>query len=155
MKHIFTLFALLFIFTQKSPAQQFARGADIGWLSEMEASERIFYDKNGQQKDPLDILSEYCINSIRLRVWVNPANGYSGQADVISLAQRASAKGFRIMIDFHYSDNWADPGKQTKPAAWVSYSVNQLNQAVYDHTFTVLKCTKRSRSYTRMGPDWQ
>jgi arabinogalactan endo-1,4-beta-galactosidase len=150
MKHIFTLFTLLFIFTQKSSAQQFARGADIGWLSEMEASGRIFYDKNGQQKDPLDILSEYCINSIRLRVWVNPANGYSGQADVINLAKRASTKGFRTMIDFHYSDHWADPGKQTKPAAWANYSANQLSQAVYNHTYTVLNALKEAG----VAPEW-
>jgi arabinogalactan endo-1,4-beta-galactosidase len=128
----------------------FARGADVGWLSEMEASRRKFYDAAGVEKDLLDILSEYCINAIRLRVWVNPANGWCGKDDVVAMAQRAYRKGFRIMIDFHYSDNWADPGKQNKPAAWENHSVSQLAQAVYDHTHEVLLALKSAG----VVPEW-
>lgn len=131
------LLVLLFI---NSKAQQFARGADVGWLSEMEDYGRTFNNDNGQQEDLLDIFKDHCINSIRLRVWVNPTNtgGYSDKEDVLQLAQRAWNKGFRIMIDFHYSDDWADPGKQYKPAAWENYTVPQLTQAIYDHTYDVL-----------------
>jgi arabinogalactan endo-1,4-beta-galactosidase len=131
-------------------ARDFARGADIGWLSEMENSGRKFYNTSGTEMDLLDILKDYCINSIRLRVWVNPANGWSGKDDVLALASRAHAKGFRLMIDFHYSDEWADPGKQFKPAAWGSYNVTQLSQAVYDHTYDVLSALKNAD----ITPEW-
>ncbi len=133
---------LFFLVATTSNAQELARGADIGWLSEMEQSGRTWRDSNGVQKDLLDILPDYCINAIRLRVWVNPTDGWSGKQDVINLAKRAVDKGYRLMIDFHYSDSWADPGKQTKPAAWANYSVNQLAQAVADHTTDVLNGLK-------------
>lgn len=151
MKKASLLFFLIPIFfINHAKGQDFARGADIGWLSEMEASGRRFYNDEGQELDLLDILKEHCINSIRLRVWVDPANGWSGEDDVAYLAKRAADKGFRIMIDFHYSDNWADPGKQFKPAAWENYSVPQLTQAVYDHTYEVLNRLK-SEGVT---PEW-
>lgn len=147
------LFFLSFIpaiFIFPAQGQDFARGADIGWLSEMEASGRRFYNDNGQEQDLLDILKDHCINSIRLRVWVNPANGYSGTQDVLYLAKRAADKGFRIMVDFHYSDSWADPGKQYKPAAWENYTVGQLTQAVYNHTYEVLSQLKTEG----VTPEW-
>ena len=144
---------LLFIFLSVSiciQGQELARGADVGWLSEMEQSGRIWRDSNGVQKDLFDILPDYCINSIRLRVWVNPSGGWSGKQDVINLAKRAIAKGYRLMIDFHYSDSWADPGQQTKPAAWANYSVNQIAQAVYNHTNDVLSGLKEAG----VTPEW-
>ena len=138
MKHIKLFLFLLSFLTCKQVFSQFAKGADIGWLSEMESKGRKFYDKNGTQKDLLDILKEYDINSVRLRVWVNPPAGYCNKADVIKQAVRAKNKGFRIMIDFHYSDSWADPGQQTKPVAWKAFTITQLTKAVYDHTADVL-----------------
>ena len=96
----------------------FAKGADISWLTEMEASGKKFYNSTGTEQDLITILKGLGMNTIRLRVWVNPANGYNNKADVIAKATRAKAAGMRIMIDFHYSDTWADPGQQTKPAAW-------------------------------------
>ncbi len=151
MKKSFSLFLLFFILqTGITSAQEFARGADIGWLSEMENSGKVFLNDNGEEQDVLDILADHCINSIRLRVWVNPENGWSAQQDVINLATRAKNKGFRIMIDFHYSDNWADPGKQFKPQAWESYSTDELNQAVYNHTFDVLTAIKNAG----ITPEW-
>jgi len=120
------------------PAGGFARGADVGWLTEMEAAGRVFRDNAGVQRDLFQILAQHCINSIRLRVWVNPAGGWNGKADVIAKAVRARNAGMRVMIDFHYSDSWADPGQQTKPAAWGAYTFTQLRQAVYDHTVDVL-----------------
>jgi arabinogalactan endo-1,4-beta-galactosidase len=144
---IFTLFLILLNTETKA---QYAKGCDVGWLSQMEASGKIFYDKNGVKKDLLDILKSYDINSIRLRVWVNPANGYCNKTDVINQALRCKNKGFRILIDFHYSDSWADPGKQTKPAAWTSYSFTQLKQAVATHTNDVLSGLKSAGVY----PEW-
>lgn len=129
---------------------QFAKGADIGWLSEMESKGLKFYNDAGIQQDCRQILHDHCINSIRLRVWVNPTNGFCGKADVVAAAIKAKQKGFRLMIDFHYSDSWADPGQQTKPLAWANYTTTQLIQAVYDHTFDVLTALAQNGVY----PEW-
>ncbi|MGI4871957.1 MAG: glycosyl hydrolase 53 family protein [Janthinobacterium lividum] len=132
-------------------AQTFANGADISWVTEMEASNYKFYNKAGAQQDLFQLLqSDYGINAIRLRVWVNPSAGYSGQADVLAKALRAKALGQRILLDFHYSDSFADPGKQTKPAAWAGYTYAQLKQAVYSHTTTVLTLL----SNNGITPEW-
>ena len=146
---VFSFFILLYL-NKYSYSQIFTRGADVSWLSEMEQSGRKWRDSTGVQKDLLDILDDYCINAIRLRVWVNPIDGWCGKQDVVTKAQRAYSKGYKIMIDFHYSDSWADPGQQTKPTAWSAYSVNQLNQAVYDHTTNVLNALKT----VNVVPDW-
>ncbi|MBN2612438.1 MAG: glycosyl hydrolase 53 family protein, partial [Bacteroidales bacterium] len=122
----------------------FAFGADISWLPVMENLGNVWLNSSGTQKDLLDILKEKGINSVRLRVWVNPANGECGKDYVVNLAKRARAKGFRIMIDFHYSDSWADPAKQTKPAAWANHSFTQLLNDVYNHTYDVLNTLKQN-----------
>jgi arabinogalactan endo-1,4-beta-galactosidase len=116
----------------------FAKGADIGWLSEMEAAGVKFYLTNGTEADCITVLKSKGINSLRFRVWVDPVGGWCGQADVVKMAVRAKNAGMRVMIDFHYSDFWADPGKQNKPKAWLTYNALELNQAVYTHTKTVL-----------------
>ena len=122
--------------------QSFAKGADVGWLTEMEAAGRQFYTANGTQQSLLPILQGYDMNTIRLRVWVNPAGGWNGKNDVVTKAIRARNLGFRLMIDFHYSDSWADPGQQNKPAAWQNLSFAQLKTALYNHTYEVLDTLK-------------
>jgi arabinogalactan endo-1,4-beta-galactosidase len=124
--------------TNKTTTRVFAKGADIGWLSQMEASGKKFYDAGGNQMDCIALLKSLGINSIRLRVWVNPAAGYCNKADVVAMAKRAYAAGMRIMIDFQYSDTWADPGDQNKPAAWANLGLADLETAVYNHTFDVI-----------------
>jgi arabinogalactan endo-1,4-beta-galactosidase len=133
---------------------QFVKGADIGWLSQMEATGYIFYDTNNVQKDCLDILKSRGINTVRLRVFVNPSNdkvnGHCSKKEVAAMALRAKNMGMRVMIDFHYSDSWADPGKQNKPAAWASHNFSQLLADLYSHTWSVLD-TLKSIGAT---PDW-
>jgi arabinogalactan endo-1,4-beta-galactosidase len=119
-----------------------AKGADISWLSEMEAAGIKFYNSTGTQQDCIQILKDFGMNAIRLRVWVNPANGWNNSADVVNKAVRAKNAGMKLMIDFHYSDSWADPGKQTKPAAWASQDINALKQSVSTHTTSVLQALK-------------
>ena len=134
---------------QSQPA--FAQGADISWITEMEAADRKFINKAGTQQDLFQLLqADYGLNTIRLRVWVNPAGGYNDAADVLAKAKRANALGQRLLLDFHYSDTFADPGKQAKPAAWSSYTVAQLGQAVYDHTSSVLTLLKDNG----IVPEW-
>mgnify|MGYP003736544475 CR=1 FL=1 len=133
-----------------SPRAEIARGADVGWLSQMESEGRIFRDQEGRAGDLLAILQGMGINSIRLRVWVDPAGGWCGKDDVVRMAKRAAGMGFRLMIDFHYSDSWADPGKQTKPAAWAGHGMEQLKADVAAHTTEVLQALKAAG----VSPEW-
>lgn len=128
----------------------FAKGADIGWLTEMEAAGKKFYDNAGAQKDCIQLLKNLGMNAIRLRVWVNPVNGWNGKDDVIAKAVRAKNLGMRVMIDFHYSDSWADPGQQTKPAAWATQDFTTLQNSVYNHTYIVLAALKSNG----VIPEW-
>jgi len=120
----------------------FAKGADVSWVTEQEDSGVKFYNDLGEQQDLFQILKSKGVNSIRLRVWVNPADGYCGLEDVIKKAKRVSQNDMRLMLDFHYSDSWADPGQQTKPAAWTSLDFLDLKQTLYDYTFSVLDTLK-------------
>lgn len=147
------VFSMCFNFGNNKPAEAattFAKGADIGWLSEMEYYNWSFYNDNGVKQDLLQILKDHGMNSIRLRVWVNPSINFSNKADVVKQAVRAKNMGFRIMIDFHYSDTWADPGNQKKPAAWTSKNFTALKTAVYDHTYDVMNTLKASG----VTPEW-
>ena len=128
----------------------FAKGADVSWLTEMEGANVKFYNASGTQQDLLQILKDKGINTIRLRVWVNPADGWNNTDDVLVKALRAKALGMRILIDFHYSNSWADPGKQTKPTEWAGQNISQLKQSVYDHTFAVLTVLKNNG----ITPEW-
>lgn len=120
----------------------FAKGADVSWLSELESNGTLFYDANGKPQECMALLRDLGMNSIRLRVWVNPDGGWCGKDDVVAKAWRAQKLGMRLMIDFHYSDTWADPGKQYVPAAWKDYTFEQMKQAVADHTRDVLTALK-------------
>ena len=120
----------------------FAKGADVSWLTEMEKDGIKFYNKNGEAQECMSLLRDLGTNSIRLRVWVNPDGGWCGKDDVVAKASRAQQLGFRIMIDFHYSDTWADPSNQTVPTAWKGYTAEQMKQAVADHTKEVLSALK-------------
>lgn len=120
----------------------FAKGADISWVTEMEKSGMKFYNANGKQTDCFELMKELGMNAIRLRVWVNPTDGYCNKADVVAKALRAKAQGLALMVDFHYSDSWADPGKQNIPNAWKNYGLAKMKTAVADHTKEVLQALK-------------
>ena len=128
----------------------FARGADISWLTEMENDDLSFYNAAGQKKDCIMLMRELGVNAVRLRVWVNPTDGWCNKSDMLAKAYRANSLGMRIMVDFHYSDSWADPSKQTKPAAWTDYTFDELKQAVADHTTKVLTAMKSMN----ITPEW-
>lgn len=118
------------------------KGADVSWLTEMEDQGIRFYYDNGEEGDCIQILKSKGINAIRLRVWVNHAKGYNALTDVLAKARRAKAAGMDVMIDFHYSDDWADPSKQAVPAAWAGMNLEQLCEAVSAHTVEVLSVLK-------------
>ncbi len=132
------------------PTVSLAKGADISWLTEMETAGKIFYNSSGTAQDCIQILKDLGVNAVRLRVWVNPASGWCNTTDVLAKAIRAKNLGLRIMIDFHYSDSWADPGQQNKPAAWVSQDFASLQTSVYNHTLYVLTTLKLNG----ITPEW-
>jgi arabinogalactan endo-1,4-beta-galactosidase len=134
--------------------EAFSLGGDVSWLPQMEATGFKFYDTDGTEKDCLQLLKDRGMNTIRLRVFVNPSNnkasGHCSKKETVVMALRAQKMGMRIMIDFHYSDTWADPGKQAKPAAWANHAFPELLNDLYNHTFEVLDTLKT----TGIIPEW-
>ncbi|MFG2431127.1 arabinogalactan endo-beta-1,4-galactanase [Streptomyces sp. NPDC048590] len=118
------------------------RGGDLSTLPKNEAHGATYRDASGTARDAMTILKNSGMNYVRLKVWVNPADGYNDKAHVLAMAKRAKALGMKILVDFHYSDAWADPGKQNKPAAWAGHGYGQLRTDVYDHTYDVLNALK-------------
>ena len=120
-------------------------GADISFLPQLEARGMKFSDK-GVQKDAIQILKDHHFNYIRLRIFNNPAadSGYSpgkGFCDLphtLAMAKRVKQASLKLLLDFHYSDTWADPQKQFKPAAWKALTGPALETAVHDYTRQVL-----------------
>ena len=114
------LCAFLTISPLASSAADFFLGADISWCTEMEQRGQKVYNYVGEEREATALMKELGLNAIRLRVWVDPKEhgGWCDKNDVLVKALRAKALGMEVMIDFHYSDWWADPGKQNMPAAW-------------------------------------
>jgi len=134
---------------ETTPATSFAIGADISWVQQQEDAGVRFAD-NGTRIDVLRILNDHGFNWIRLRVFHNPkaekgysAEGYCDLSHTLAMAKRVKAAGIRLLLDFHYSDTWADPAHQTKPAAWTDLHGEELNEAVYDHTREVVAALKK------------
>jgi len=122
----------------------FIKGCDVSMIPEMEKYGAKFYDVDGTEMDCLQVLKNHGVNWVRFRIWNDPAKGQGGggntdEARAIEMTRRAKALGMKVLIDFHYSDWWADPAKQYKPHAWEGHSKEQLVQDVYDYTAKVLK----------------
>lgn len=132
----------------------FAKGADISWLPQMEAGGYIFYNEKGEEEDCFQILKDHGINAIRLRTFVdpsdNPFSGHCSKEETVAMALRAQQWGMSVMINFHYSDSWADPGKQRKPKAWVGHDFPTLLTDLYDYTYDVMSALKEAG----VTPEW-
>lgn len=132
----------------------FARGADVSWLTQMEFEGRKFYTPGEDRKEMecMELLRDYCgVNAIRLRVWVNPTEEpWNSIDDVVVKARRAERLGLRIMIDFHFSDTWADPGKQIIPKDWENLKFDALKKAVAAHVNKTLIALKKAGAM----PEW-
>ena len=145
MKRIsyFLASAMLVLTSMSVRAQEiFWLGADISGTTEMEAKGIRFYNSKGEIRENTALMKELGLNAVRLRVWVNPRGGWSGAGDVLEMARRARYYGMAVMIDFHYSDWWADPGKQHIPAAWQYMKFDEMRYALACHTRDVLKLLK-------------
>ncbi|MBS4044277.1 MAG: glycosyl hydrolase 53 family protein [Chitinophagaceae bacterium] len=121
------------------------KGADISYLPEIRQSSIQFYNAIGQAEDMLTTLKNAGVNVIRLRLWKNPTDATSSFQTVKNLSTEIKALGMKTLITVHYSDSWADPGKQTKPAQWQSLNFTQLQDSVYIYTKKIMQ---------EMNPDY-
>lgn len=120
-----------------SSKDPFLRGGDVSEIPQIEDAGKAF-SYGGKAMDPFQIMKKAGWNFVRFRVWNAPKDGYCDKAHTLAMAKRAKDAGLRISIDFHYSDSWADPGKQPKPAAWRNLPVDKLADAVHDFTADVV-----------------
>ncbi|MEK7718548.1 MAG: glycosyl hydrolase 53 family protein [Bacteroidota bacterium] len=162
--HTFLFFGLLtFLLTgcsktvtsQNPPTDnRLVKGADISWLPQMEASGYKFYNDQGNAEECFKILKDHGINAIRLRTFVNPSDdkfsGHCSKDETVAMAVRAKNWGMKVMIDFHYSDSWADPSKQIKPKAWEGHDFPSLLIDLYNYTFDVMTALKTAG----ITPEW-
>lgn len=128
----------------ETPVTNFAKGADISWVTEMEHKGMKFYNASGVETECFQLMKELGLNAVRLRVWVDPKehDNWCNTADFVAKAKRAKDLGMDVMVDFHYSDWWADPGQQHKPAAWKGLNLADLKKAIAAHTTDVLNALK-------------
>jgi arabinogalactan endo-1,4-beta-galactosidase len=131
------------------PRPPFILGADISWVQQQE-DEGVRFSDHGKQKDILAILKDHGFNWIRLRIFHNPKaekgyskKGYGDLGHTLAMAKRIKAAGMRLLLDFHYSDTWADPGHQIMPAAWVDFHGAELEKTVHDYTRDVVAALKQ------------
>ena len=140
------MFALAAVQAQVTIEKPYAVGADISWLQSQE-DHGVRFSDGGVEGDAIEILRDNGFNYIRLRLFVNPKSelGYSqrdGYCDLehtLAMAKRVKDAGMYLLLDFHYSDNWADPQKQIMPQAWQTYSYDEVCAEVYNHTKSVLE----------------
>jgi arabinogalactan endo-1,4-beta-galactosidase len=143
MKLLFLSIAMA-LFAQGVHAQNdFVKGADVGFLTGQEKHGVKFHDRNGKERECLELLkSDYQMSAIRMRVWVNPRGGMCDKHELLAMAKRVKALGMDLMVDFHYSDSWADPAKQPIPEAWKDHSYKQMKKDLREHTIDVLSLLK-------------
>ena len=140
MHRVLTLLHLLLVATVlalSANAQQYAIGADVSFLAKCE-QDGVVFKQNGQPIDVLTLLREHHYNWVRLRIFHDPSAAPDHLPNdlpyTLALAERAKSAGFHILLDFHYSDSWADPGKQPMPAAWTNLKHQQLVKKIVDYT---------------------
>ncbi len=150
MRRIALIIFLLASFSSLySQSDSFIRGVDLSFTPQIEDLGGK-YKTNGIAKDVLDIFKENGVNYVRLRLWHSPSDGYCGLQKTLDFANRIKAKGFKFLLDIHYSDSWADPGKQTKPAAWTNLSFEVLKDSVYNYTKNVITLLKNQNTLPDM-----
>ena len=139
------------VMLQAQDKKDFVRGADVGFLQGQEQRGVVFHDRNGKERECLELLkNDYQMSAIRMRVWVNPRGGDCDKNALLAMAKRVKALGMDFMVDFHYGDSWADPGKQPIPAAWRDHPYEQMKQDLHDHTVEVLSLLKENG----IAPRW-
>lgn len=130
---------------QQTTTADFVKGADVGFLTGQERHGVKFHDRNGCERECLELLkNDYQMSAIRMRVWVNPRGGSCDKNELLAMARRVKALGMQLMVDFHYSDSWADPAKQPIPKAWEGHTYKQMKRDLAQHTIEVLTLLKEN-----------
>jgi arabinogalactan endo-1,4-beta-galactosidase len=132
------------------PASGLYLGADLSYVNEMEDCGAV-YRLQGKPIDPFVLLKQEGGNIVRVRIWVNPTwTKYSNYPDVLKTIRRAHAAGLQALLDFHYSDDWADGGKQIAPVAWAKLRTDAQAKALHDYTRDILRKLDRDRAMPEM-----
>lgn len=137
------------IITPDPPESIEIRGMDISFLPQMDSFNTIFYDSAGIKKDFLSIIQQNGVNTARIRLWNLEGQAHSGLEEVTALVNKCRIHGLKILLDFHYSDTWADPGKQTTPSKWAGKNLPDLQDAIYQYTKEVMTIIKPE--YVQIG----
>tara|TARA_Y100000748_G_scaffold303970_1_gene311085 strand:- start:4043 stop:5407 length:1365 start_codon:yes stop_codon:yes gene_type:complete len=138
------------LFTQSN---QFINGVDLSMLKQVEESGGLFYE-NGNQIDPVQIFKDKGINTVRIKIWHTPTLNYNNLESVLEIASKVSDIGLDLLLDFHYSDTWADPSHQTKPSAWEDLNFEILCDSIKQysqHVITRLKNQNTLPKYVQIG----
>ncbi len=125
---------------------KYVKGMDLSTMWELKQLGAKYYD-NGEERELLSIMKDYDIDTIRLRLWLDPYSkegkpygaGTNDLETTLHIAKEVTRAGLNVLLNFHYSDFWTDPQKQTKPKAWASFDAQQLEEAVYQYTADVMK----------------
>ena len=125
-------------------------GADVSWLPEIEQGGSKFYDSKGKRTDPLVLMKKAGLTTARVRLWVSPPSEHSSLTETLALAKRIKKAGLKLVLDLHYSDWWADPSHQAKPAAWADLGQTELVAKVAGYTTSILNRFAKQRT----PPTW-
>ncbi len=140
----YCLAILLPLLAACSGTTHYYKGADIGWATEYQARGDKFYNKQGEERECTALMKELGLDAVRFRVWVDPSKhgNWNSKEDLLVKAGIARDLGMDIMVDFHYSDFWADPKKQNVPKSWSGKSYEEVKQLLAAHTSEVLTMLK-------------
>ncbi len=152
LPHLFIASALILVFSacikkEKRPERGFPiskdnypiKAIDLSYVPEIRAFGIVTKNRNAQPEDMLLTVKNSNYNTIRLRLWKNPSNVHSGFQEVKTFAQEIKSNGMKVWLTVHYSDTWADPGKQTKPQQWAGISFQALKDSVYQYTKKIIQ----------------
>ena len=138
------------LFTQ---SKEFMKGVDLSMLKQVEDNGGLFYE-NGNQIDPIQEFNSKGINTVRLKIWHNPLLNYNDLESVLEIAERVKNAELDLLLDFHYSDTWADPSNQNKPAAWENLNFETLCDSIEQYSryvITKLKNQNTLPKYVQIG----
>ena len=149
-KYVFILPLVILSFIE---GNQFIKGVDISMLRQVEENGGLFYD-DGNQVDAMELFKSKGFNTARVKVWHTPSLNYNSANEVLETALRATSAGLDVLLNFHYSDTWADPSNQNKPSAWDDLNFETLCDSVrqYSHGLvTRLKNQNTLPKYVQIG----
>lgn len=145
-------FIITFLFSQlfaQIDSPGFIMGADVSFIPQIEDLGGV-YTSNNMPMDPLYIFKVNGVNYIRLKLWHTPTQNYDNLEKILAMAQRIKEQKLHFLLDFHYSDTWADPGHQSKPSAWQGISFETLKDSVYQYTKYVMQFLFEQQTFPHM-----